>query len=547
MASTTSGPQIFDDANRAPIRSSVFKAMISSKHRRNQSADDAAPQLPPQLPQLQPSDPVAFPWAEKPLPPSGHLPLAEIVPNRDAGDSHVPFSRPGNENKGALHKKTKSAVSLKSLRNYMERRDAKTEESKIESPTELTPKKAKSANSLSAILKRSQRGRKDGSKEGRDKENRSPTDLVDCMPSPAWAQDSNPLYRESSNRSRQNSTSDRRRSVAEELSLYTPKGYSPAQQRNFYDYHQPSLTRPGEGKTRPKSESIVGNKKLKDLATPTPRIPLAYNNPVDRVDSSSSRNQRLEASKRSSGQGLPAPASPEKLKGKEPGRLSRVQAAISAFNAKEKDAEVHKHLDSKNVESEFEKLLDARNIPHNMRDRMRSLDTNIKVDFIQKSEIVTPHSAGTSDSRRGRGKESKDDQKSQDRKGSSSRSRSRGFTFGRGSSSPSKKARPESGTFTRPRSIDLSQPVGVYSTLHPGGSTTSVGDATAVDTAADPSDFVHYLREIQKPEMVEVGKIHKLRLLLRNETVSWVDDFIAEGGMNEIVQLIYRIMKMEWR
>jgi hypothetical protein len=26
----------------------------------------------------------------------------------------------------------------------------------------------------------------------------------------------------------------------------------------------------------------------------------------------------------------------------------------------------------------------ARNIPHNMRDKMRSLDTNIKADFIQK-------------------------------------------------------------------------------------------------------------------------------------------------------------------
>lgn len=564
MASTTSGPQIFDDASRAPAKPSVFKAMLSSKHRRNQSANDVAPvQPPPQLPQIRPADPVAFPWAEKPLPPSGHLPLSEIVPNREAGDNNVPLSRPGNENKAVLHKKTKSAVSLKSLRNYMERKDAKVDETRDAPQPELTPKKAKSANSLSAILKRSQRGRKDESKEGRDKENRSPTDLVDSMPSPLWPQDSNPLYKQASNRSRQNSTTDRRRSVADEVSLYTPKGYSPAHQRNFYDYHQPSLTRTGEGKSRPKSESLVGNKKPKDLAMPALRPPVMNNN-VDRVDSASSRNQRLEATKRNSGQAMPIPASPEKQKEKEPGRLSRVQAAISAFNAKEKEADVQKHLDSKNVESEFERLLvsfvsmdrtrdvfltvlkDARNIPHNMRDRMRSLDTNIKVDFIQKSEIVTPLSAGASDSRRGRGNESKDE-KTQDRKGSRSRSRSRGFTFGRGSSSPSKKTRPESGSFSRPRSIDFSQPVGVYSTLHPGGSTTSVGDATAVDTAADPSDFVHYLREIQKPEMVEVGKIHKLRLLLRNETVGWVDDFITEGGMNEIVQLIYRIMKMEWR
>jgi hypothetical protein len=95
--------------------------------------------------------------------------------------------------------------------------------------------------------------------------------------------------------------------------------------------------------------------------------------------------------------------------------------------------------------------------------------------------------------------------------------------------------------------VDLSQPVGVYTTLSANVSTISLADAAAVDTAADPSDFVHYLREIQKPEMVEVGKMHKLRLLLRNETVQWVNDFITEGGMDEIVQLLYRIMKMTWR
>ena len=184
-----------------------------------------------------------------------------------------------------------------------------------------------------------------------------------------------------------------------------------------------------------------------------------------------------------------------------------------------------------------------------MRDKMRSLDTNIKADFIQKdrTENITPPSAGN-DSRRGRGKEAKEDSQPQDRKGSRSRSRSRGFSF-KGPSSPGKKLRRDSGASSRmrPRSVDLSQPVGVYTTLSANVSTASLADAAAVDTAADPSDFVHYLREIQKPEMVEVGKMHKLRLLLRNETVQWVNDFIIEGGMDEIVQLLYRIMKMTWR
>jgi hypothetical protein len=78
-------------------------------------------------------------------------------------------------------------------------------------------------------------------------------------------------------------------------------------------------------------------------------------------------------------------------------------------------------------------------------------------------------------------------------------------------------------------------------------SSTSLHAKNQSDTSADPADFIHYLREVQKPELVEVGKLHKLRLLLRNETVAWVDSFIAGDGMDEIIQLLYRIMKVEWR
>ena len=41
--------------------------------------------------------------------------------------------------------------------------------------------------------------------------------------------------------------------------------------------------------------------------------------------------------------------------------------------------------------------------------------------------------------------------------------------------------------------------------------------------------------------------MHKLRILLRNETVAWVDSFLSLGGMTEIVALLHRIMAMEWR
>jgi hypothetical protein len=62
-----------------------------------------------------------------------------------------------------------------------------------------------------------------------------------------------------------------------------------------------------------------------------------------------------------------------------------------------------------------------------------------------------------------------------------------------------------------------------------------------------PVDFVAYLQKTPRPENVEVGKLHKLRLLLRNETVAWTEDFIRQGGMKEIVELLHRIMAVEWR
>jgi hypothetical protein len=345
MAASTSGPKIFDDANRSSTKPSMFRAIMSSKaHKRNQSADDAIAPRP--LQRSKPTENNSYPFGESGST-GGCRPLSEIVPNRDAGDNGVTSPKIGSkENKGALHKKTKSAVSLKSLRSYMERKDGRSEEIPNQNE-DLSPKKAKSSNSLSAILKRSQRGRKDGSKQSRDKENRSPTELIDNMPSPVWSIDSASVHREPIGRSRPNSTADMRRTVADEVSLYTPKGYGPGQQRNFYDYHQPSLINSSDNKPRPKSDILSGNRKVKDLLG-LQRATSGETNPIAQLDGASSKSR---------GPPSPRKISPPTMATEQPKRLSRVQAAISAFNAKERDSEVHQHLDSKNLESEFEKLL----------------------------------------------------------------------------------------------------------------------------------------------------------------------------------------------
>jgi len=66
-------------------------------------------------------------------------------------------------------------------------------------------------------------------------------------------------------------------------------------------------------------------------------------------------------------------------------------------------------------------------------------------------------------------------------------------------------------------------------------------------TPATPEDFVAYLRTASDPQAVEIGRMHKLRILLRNETVSWVNAFISKDGMTELIGLLKRIMQVEWR
>lgn len=190
-----------------------------------------------------------------------------------------------------------------------------------------------------------------------------------------------------------------------------------------------------------------------------------------------------------------------------------------------------------------------------MRDKMRSLDTNIKADFINKNQAEGDSSAGSASSQRRyfgfgshsrtKSKDSSNEDASQ-KKSSKSRPLSGGFAS-KMESTPFKKLKSDSShPQKRPKSVDMSQSNSSRG-LAPVASNTGLSVTATQEAATDPTDFVHYLKEVQRPEIVEVGKLHKLRLLLRNETVAWVNAFVSNGGMDELVALLYRILKVEWR
>ena len=371
MASSLQAPNIYEDTARVPTKLSALRAILSSKtHRRYPSADDAVSSQGTYI-----SPPYVAPLmcpGEEPRSNPRQRPLGERAPNRDVADGTPSSGRStAKEGRGGLHKKTKSAVSLKSLKNYMERKDSRPEEMPEAEGVDLRPKKTKSANSLTAMLKRSQRGRREEDpKEARDKENRSPSDLCDSMPPPSWTYYST---RPSEDQTEQRRPLEKGRNLEEEVSLYTPKDYGPAQQRNFYGYNQPSLTKRSDIKLRPQFDRLSGSRKMKDILKRTssdegpPPAPIETSQDyghrrLSRPGTYSEREQRQES---------------------KPKETSRVQAAISAFNAKGQNTDLQKRLNSKDLEGEFEKLLVSR--PESDAVRLLEFQTNCIQGFEKHS------------------------------------------------------------------------------------------------------------------------------------------------------------------
>jgi hypothetical protein len=448
-----------------------------------------------------------------------------------------------------MHKKTNSSVSLRGL---LMGRQSEDEGSRDRDPS-ASPKKVKSSTNLTSLLKK--RSKKDLKESSRNQENVSPT-----RPSRAPEPVSTPLWQQFATQPQDRGNgvvqypASKRNTLQEEIDLYTPRDYSefrPAEQRNFGGYAPAPIGGDFQPPQRPflvhkNSNSSIFSEHLEE-EVPEIKRPKSRDQSASRPSSSRKEAVAKESS--------PSKASPEKTK-----RSSRVLDAITTFNLRSKESapptpSAERPLSPQELNSAFEKVLDARNIPHNMRDTMRNLKPEVKEALMRGERSGSGDSSSAPNSERaGRSPAKKEDSKAEEGDGkrarSRSRTRSRILTLTKRDvpESPTKedkKGSLRSRSKTRPKSVDMSA-------VRPGsarslGSSGSVTSLVSGDSATTPGDFIHYLREVQKPSLVEVGKLHKLRILLRNESVTWTDTFVTKGGMNELVQLLYRVSKVEWR
>ncbi|KAL0941919.1 GTPase binding protein rid1 [Colletotrichum truncatum] len=259
--------------------------------------------------------------------------------------------------------------------------------------------------------------------------------------------------------------------------------------------------------------------------------------------------------------GRPPPA------GREPSASERITSKVqrpklfTAFSAigpqkttksKQSMDPLERRIDPKEIDTHLEAMLDRRNIPENQRYKMRNLADTIKMEFIRQdwAEMAAKEQAGNDGVNEPTSAVTLGGSDKEENGQQSKRSRGRSFTLSRkkdqSSNSPTKKSKGDSSSIGRhfrsksTESVTSERPTS-------SGSNTSIGILAKIKFGQGPGDYVSYLRKVQKPELVEVGKLHKLRLLLRNETVSWTEDFIKQGGMEEIVGLLNRILAVEWR
>ncbi|KAH4175623.1 hypothetical protein HBI81_001930 [Parastagonospora nodorum] len=488
----------------------------------------------------------------------------------------------------SLHKKTLSSVSLRSLAKKEEKpKDKKSMDVRRPREEEAMgekPKKTKSSTNLAAMFGkgRSKERSQSPAKQPRDKENTTPPNSANASEPPRppiWAEFSSTPLQEVTTTSRV-PLNDHRRSVEDEIALYTPQQYSPTKQRNFFDYGQPSLQQKPAAKERPKSMVVPKSTSTGLLETFTrkksgDRVPLSdtKGNEGRSRDPSPSKHSAVRPpmgrsstdTSRKDEKARPAPQPAPAAK-----KPNRVMAAVAAFNGKSRQMEAPSSptkLDPQTVDAEFEEVLESRNIPTHQRAQMRTLKLEVKADFVRMHKLDTPsasrtasaHSSiGESDGRptqkpgHTRSNKSRDEAMEEetvtsptDKPGSSKRERprSRTFTFSR-SDSPTKKQKPDANERkTSSKAVNIPKSPSTRSLA----STSSDRSVSNGVKSVKADEFIKYLKKTPKPGNVEVGKLHKLRLLLRNETVDWVDNFILEGGMTELVALLHRIMEIEWR
>lgn len=362
--------------------SSVLKSIMTSKSHKRTPSDGL---------ELKKNQPVLAPYMpastfQAPLLPPDH-PHSQL--RAATRTENIPINPPSPQKaqyapsspKKSLHKKTLSSVSLRSMAKKDEKPNKKSMDVRRPRGEEIDaekPKKTKSSTNLAAMFgkgktKENRARSQSPVKQPRDQENTTPPSSANA-PAPArapiWAEFSSTPLQEVTTTSRV-PLNDQRRSLEEEIALYTPQNYSPSKQRNFFEYGQPSLQQRPATKERPKSMVVPKSTSTTSILETFTRK--KSNERVPLSDTKGNEGRMKESASTKSVAPRPPmgrastdisrkndtsrPAAQPTVAAKKP---NRVMAAVAAFNGKSRQMEAPSSptkLDPKVVDAEFEEVL----------------------------------------------------------------------------------------------------------------------------------------------------------------------------------------------
>ena len=462
---------------------------------------------------------------------NSHKPLGEMHHNLGySGQSSRAIDQQSMDKPLLSHRKSKNDVKVNSQGKTKAKVDL------ISSIGMTSPKKTKSSTNLAALLGRGKSKNKNLDQEVKNKENEPPTPSNHTVSPPIWAEFSNQQTMQGTR-----VTLNDAEFMESRATKHMQQECSPSKARTPHEQLAPNVSQgvkvplkiPAESHSEPKT-NIFGLL----------------------------RKRSHSKSERRDGPNISRPTTAESISNQSDGTdraHSKVQAAIAGLNNKTREQIQTARFPQADIEKEFEEMLEARNIAPEVREKMRALDLHIKMDLLKQnqgalSQVDRELAGSRSSSRPGtrsrtNTSESVHSNKNESPEVAEKKPRPRsftGFTLGKGGSSPKKQKQSKTSTHARGRSADLPRSTSTTS-LNSVASTSSFSLFGKSPKPAVPSDFISYLRSNTRPQDTEVGKIQKLRQLLRNETVSWVNEFITDGGMIELVNLVYRIIEIEWR
>ncbi|PSS36748.1 hypothetical protein PHLCEN_2v1379 [Hermanssonia centrifuga] len=219
----------------------------------------------------------------------------------------------------------------------------------------------------------------------------------------------------------------------------------------------------------------------------------------------------------------------------------------------------------------FDKLLDDLQIPRPLRTKLATMEPSVKAAFIKSSHtlskgttpIITPisppglrrsHSsqsisslASPRPSRLQLGNESDVDMLRSPRSADQSPTDSRGRTF-----VPPFAFASSSQTHGRGMSLDMprAQPNASYADLtaiqRESGNVKHAKEKSGKCGPLSPMRYCSILTSMSSTQL-DVETVKKLRLLLRNESASWTEDFVFKGGYSALLTRLNDILEVEWR